>query len=1215
MTMLADRYRLDALLGAGGMGSVHAGYDTRLERRVAIKLLPEESETDVQARARFRREALAAAALDHPYICKVFEVGEHDGRSFIVMEHVEGRTLEAVIAERSLTPRQVLDLAHELAQALDEAHRRGIVHRDLKPSNIMLTTHGHVKVLDFGLAKHTVTRAGRAGGAGQTVNDTAAVTAADEVTRPGILLGTPSYMSPEQILGSMLDPRSDIFSLGVVLHELACGQHPFRKDTSSETMAAILRDAPRSTEGDLDVVPGFGRLVHRMLAKACAERPQTMREVADQLDAVRERGSGVTPPPAAGGAFVIRDDRTPLVGRDGELAELAKHLDRMLLGQGGLVLIGGEPGVGKTRLAGELQRLAHARGCLVVTGHCYEQEGTPPFAPFVEQIELLLRAIPQAMRTSMGDGASTLALMVPDIARAFPDLPSPPASEPEQQRRALFNAYLAYLQRGVSKSAAVSLLDDLHWADEASVQLLLHVAPHLASMRLFIVGTYRDVDLDAKRPFAKALETLLRQRLAMRMNLKRLDMSGVRHLLEGMSGSAPPPRLVEAIHEETEGNPFFVEEVFQHLREEGKLFDADGRWLETLNAGDIDVPEGVRLVISRRLERLSVQARKVLTAAAVIGRSFSAELLVGVVTDADEDAVLDCLEEALRAQLLESGKQGREARYTFVHELIRSTLLYDLSMPRRQRLHVRIADALESKSGTSHGQVSMLAHHLYQAGAAVPEARAVAAVAAAMVQARRAGAFEDAVARSEELVTFDLPADADAMVALLETRSIALYATGRTEEALSEAERLLVLKLRRGDVAGAGAAAYTVSKLAIWMGRYERGVGPLEAVLRALPADAVAERIDALSGVANLFANMGRVEEATRAAGEATLLAESTGVGELRATALAASSVLAFSFGEIAEGVGQVSTALRLHLASSSQNVGLSAVMTALLRPVAGEFRALEPVLVECAAAAGRVGHAAAVVYARRARAQIDLRLTGNLGPYVQFGRHERRLGPLGGLGRNIDQTAAEGLFYIGDADAAADVLHRTLQVPWPLVACRDKASLVAVLAWSGRVEEARDLWAQVAPHVEQAALGRVAWQGTYALAPLAIALPLMGERDATARLYPGLRDLIARGHVVSVNEIGPTSPQLAAAIAAAHAGLVEAADEHFDRALRLALELPERHLQPMVRAWYGQHLATTPGHDRARGLAMLGEAVDDFTSLGMSIHAGVTREWLIRCR
>ena len=685
--LLGGRYHILSPLGAGGMGEVFLAEDTQLQRRVAVKLLPASTESDFVARERLRREALAAAALDHPFICKVHEIGDADGRMFIVMEYVEGETLH-VAAHRALLPmRQVIDIAHELAQALDAAHRRKIIHRDLKPANVIVTPQGHVKVMDFGLAKQLVAPASAAAGTG------AGSDAGTLLTESGTRLGTPGYMSPEQVLGGSLDPRSDIFSLGVILHELATGSHPFLRSEPTETMAAILRDPPGTGSRDAESVPGFGAVINRMLAKACAGRHQNTTELLGDFEALRERAwSSSSHTPSA--APAQPEERTPFVGRDAEASELTRLLDRMLTGQGGLVLVGGEPGVGKTRLARELMAEARKRGCMCLTGHCYEMEGAPPFVPFVEITEQGVRLVPQAARAAMGDLAAEIAAIVPSLHRIYSDIPPLPDVPADQRRRLMFSAFLEYAQRAAQKSPSVILFDDLHWADEPTLQLLLHLAPHLGSMRWLLVGTYRDVELDVKRPFAKTLESLLRQRLATRIALRRLKESGVQEMLARMSGSPPPSGLAKAVFRETEGNPFFIEEVYQHLSEEGKLFEASGAWKADLRVDTIEVPEGVRLVIGRRLDRLGDQTRKVLTAAAVIGRTFPLDLLQAAL-DISEDDVLDAVEEAERAQLVASDVSQRTARYGFVHELIRTTLVGGLSMPRRQRLHVTIADALE----------------------------------------------------------------------------------------------------------------------------------------------------------------------------------------------------------------------------------------------------------------------------------------------------------------------------------------------------------------------------------------------------------------------------------------------------------------------------------------------------------------------------------------
>ncbi len=476
MSLLAGRYRILSPLGAGGMGEVFLAEDTRLERRVAVKMLPASVEADAVARERLRREALAAAGLDHPFICKVYEIGDADGRAFIVMEYVEGDTLHARSREALLPVRQVIDIAHELAQALDAAHRRGIVHRDLKPANVMLTPQGHVKVMDFGLAKQVVARPNSSGASAdsepgtQTHDGVASTDARVALTDAGTRIGTPAYMSPEQILGAALDPRSDLFSLGVILHELATGRHPFLRDEPSDTMAAILRDPPTPGSRDLEEPAGFGAVIHRLLSKACAERHQTTAALLDDLEALRANAWSssrtTTTAPAAPA------ERTPFVGRDTESTELARLLDQMLTGQGGLVLLGGEPGVGKTRLARELLATARQRGCLGLTGHCYEMEGAAPYVPFVESTEQAVHLLPQAARAAMGEVAPEVAAIVPSLRRTYPDIPPLPEVPTNQQRRLIFGGFLEYLRRGTLKSPMVLLLDDLRLGRRVDVAAL-----------------------------------------------------------------------------------------------------------------------------------------------------------------------------------------------------------------------------------------------------------------------------------------------------------------------------------------------------------------------------------------------------------------------------------------------------------------------------------------------------------------------------------------------------------------------------------------------------------------------------------------------------------------------------------------------------------------------------------------------------------------------
>ena len=253
------------------MGEVYRAHDPRLGRQVAIKLLPAVAAADPPSRERLRREAMAVAALDHPYICKIFEICEHGDALFLVMEYIEGETLHRRLQDGRLPLSDALLAAGEIAEALQEAHARRFLHRDLKPANIMLTKQGHVKVMDFGLAK----RVEEPPSPDQATHEMAA-----QLTAHGNIVGTPDYMSPEQVKGVTLDERSDLFSFGVVLAEMIGGRHPFRQPSTGETLSAVLREPP---DLSADIPQGPRALVRRLLAKTPADRYASAAEVRADL--------------------------------------------------------------------------------------------------------------------------------------------------------------------------------------------------------------------------------------------------------------------------------------------------------------------------------------------------------------------------------------------------------------------------------------------------------------------------------------------------------------------------------------------------------------------------------------------------------------------------------------------------------------------------------------------------------------------------------------------------------------------------------------------------------------------------------------------------------------------------------------------------------------------------------------------------------------------
>ncbi len=372
--------------------------------------------------------------------------------------------------------------------------------------------------------------------------------------------------------------------------------------------------------------PALGEMLDRSIrtGSCCSYAPHPRTPVSWQFSLGVSQASAEDD--AAVTLFLRREARfleaftegTTFVGREPERATLRKFLEEARRGQGKVVVIGGAPGVGKTRIAAEIGAEASRDGFLTFVGGCYDREDSVPFIPFVEILEagLAQAGSPAAFRDALGTDAPELARLLPQLRRLYSDIAAPLELPPEQSRRVLFNAVAALVVRTARRRPLLLLLDDLHWADEGTLLLLNHVAPLVAKMPVLIVGTYRDFELQPNRPLAKTLDVLIRLHLVERITLGGLSQDGVAHMLRALSGREPPEKVVDLFYSQTEGNPFFVEELFRHLVEQGKLTDSAGEFARTSELTGIDVPQTLRLVIGSRLARLSQATQKTLGAAA-----------------------------------------------------------------------------------------------------------------------------------------------------------------------------------------------------------------------------------------------------------------------------------------------------------------------------------------------------------------------------------------------------------------------------------------------------------------------------------------------------------------------------------------------------------------------------------------------------------------------
>ena len=786
-------YRLEAPIGRGATGTVYRATQLSLKRDVALKVLAADLAADVVARERFLRESTLAASLEHPHIVPIYNAGEVDGVCYIAMRYVAGSDLQAMIRRQRRLPGDVaVSIVTQLAGALEAAHAVRLIHRDVKPSNVLISdgqedpSRPHAWLGDFGLSKRL---------GDSTVSPT---------ERP---LGTVHYMAPEQIRGERLDARADIYSLGCLLYQCLTGEVPYPRDSEVAVLYAHLEaPPPLVSERALELPAQFDGVIESALAKSPADRPGSAAELAQAATAALE-GKSVARRRAPQGAGA-KASASPqpvrgrtMVGRLAESEQLVGALEEAISGQGGVVLIGGEAGIGKTTLARGLSDHAEHRAIPSVWGVGLSAEAAPPYWHWIQVVSAIASS-PDAddLFRSIGGRAGWLRMIAPDVEIEAKDVDLEGVAE---GRFHVYDAVLALLRAAAARSALVVVLDDLHAADEASLLALSFISHSIADNRILIVGTHRDVDLDQPARAVPKLTELVRP--ARSIAVQGLAPGDVGRLIELRQSVVPAPAAVTRIHQVTAGNPLFITELLGLLGTDELKDD------RAIVSSALPLPAGVRDAIAARLSLLSPPAREVLDLASVAGERFRATIIAAAGSRSGTE-LLGLLDEAVRLHLVRTLDDPPDG-YAFRHGLIQATLYDALSGSTRAAYHDAVGRALERGYDTSSGEgLAEVAHHFLEAAAIHDSERAVQYATRAGDRAVAKYAYDQAVILYERALAF-CPSDGDRRLALLQSLGEAQTRAGDTDGARATLKAAADVALARGDATALG---HAVLALGIW---------------------------------------------------------------------------------------------------------------------------------------------------------------------------------------------------------------------------------------------------------------------------------------------------------------------------------------------------------------------------------------------------------------
>jgi len=900
-----------------------------------------------------------------------------------------------------------------------------------------------------------------------------------------------------------------------------------------------------------------------------------------------------------------RSRLTPSVEREAERASLRRLLDDALAGHGRLALIAGEAGIGKSRLVTEIGDVAQARGMRELTGHCVEMRGGPPYLPYVEMIEQAISSPRRslALLNALGDVAAEIARIAPALRRAFPNIPPPVELPVELARRYVWNSFSEFVGRAAQAQPLLLVLEDLHWADESTLLLTEYLAPLLPEMPVLVLGTYRDVEVDLQHPLARVIGQLGRRRLVDRINLRRLSFDGVRAMLRALAGQPAPDQLTRMIARETEGNPFFVEEVYLHLVESGVLLDEHGQLRQDLRLDEVSVPESIRLVLGERLGRLSSSTREVLVAAAVSGRVFASEQ-VGEVADAGPDQLVDAFDEAERARLIKSGTAAGELMFS--HELIRQTVLSGVPAVERERLHQLAAGAISRLySDDLEAHAGELAYHLSHAGRAGDRDSLVHYLTLAGERAFDAAAFDDAVGYFEKALA-SMPNDQQlGRAQLLERLAMALRSVGRWQDALGTMNDALDRYQALGQVEAIGRLGWSMVYQLVWTARFVEGAQVGQRTLAALGDTANGDKARLLSALAFAISVGNDYAAATATFNQALLLAEQVGNERVIADVLHMQTIHHFVYAEFVEGV-RVGLRAAETFEQESALWDLCSVQAFVIFQDGnlGSREQATSLADKTLGLAERLGHLGAAFMVLSDQVRFAAML-GDLPQVEALAPQIVEIGERGGLPWRYLGHLYLGLaaHRRGNAERAEAQLRTAVELePTGAFAGQSAGTLARHLAYYGRAHEVMELFESARSKLP--ILGQVNGIGSWAcLLNFVEAFYMCDLKDEAAAMSPLVDEVL---------ELDKRWISYDGRLATTRAGLVammarrwEEAERHFTNAREVAEQMSNRVELADLSRLHAQLLLDRGGAgDQERAAGMLQEALSAYRTFGMPGYA-----------